>query len=146
MSDTLKVNEDTPQFLSWFESCRKGYEAYLKTYFPSIDPETLEAFFGPRYVAIRNVKRYPTGHPQAGMVSFCSAWAFIDRTNGDVLKVASYRAPAKGVRGNIFDESNGMVMVGPYGPTLLRGGKCGNGTFAEYGLTSPAPVVNSQPT
>lgn len=49
-----------------------------------------------------------------------SAWAFIDTTNGDVLKPASWKAPAKHARGNIFDEFNGMKYVGPYGPAYLK--------------------------
>tara|TARA_R100000329_G_scaffold123594_1_gene102118 strand:- start:4028 stop:4264 length:237 start_codon:yes stop_codon:yes gene_type:complete len=34
---------------------------------------------------------------RAGAVSF-----FVDRATGDIYKPASFRAPAKGVRGNIF--------------------------------------------
>lgn len=36
-----------------------------------------------------------------------SAFCFVDSTNGDVLKAASFKAPAKTARGNIFDEHNG---------------------------------------
>lgn len=50
-----------------------------------------------------------------------SAFCFIDKTNGDVLKPASWSAPAKHARGNIFDNSNGLKYVGPYGPAYLRG-------------------------
>lgn len=49
-----------------------------------------------------------------------SAWAFLDTTNGDVLKPASWRAPAKHARGNIFDAQGGTKGVGPYGPAYLR--------------------------
>ena len=48
-----------------------------------------------------------------------SAWAFIDSTNGDVLKPASWKAPAKHARGNIFAE-NPVANVSPYGPAYLR--------------------------
>ena len=48
-----------------------------------------------------------------------TAWAFIDKNNGDVLKAASWSAPAKHARGNIFDSSNGMSKVGVYGPNYL---------------------------
>ena len=34
-----------------------------------------------------------------------SAFAFVDKKTGDVLKPASWSAPAKHARGNIFDES-----------------------------------------
>lgn len=46
--------------------------------------------------------------------------SFIDKITGDVLKPASYKAPAKHARGNIFDASNGLSMVNHFGPTYLR--------------------------
>lgn len=36
-----------------------------------------------------------------------SAWAFVDKTTGAVLKPDGWKAPAKGARGNIFDSANG---------------------------------------
>lgn len=50
--------------------------------------------------------------PQGNKKIYC----FIDRSNGDILKPATYTTPAKGARGNIFDEHNGMKRMGPYGP------------------------------
>lgn len=49
-----------------------------------------------------------------------SVHCFVDKRNGDVLKAASWRAPAKHARGNIFDNSNGLKYMGPYGPAYLR--------------------------
>jgi hypothetical protein len=49
-----------------------------------------------------------------------SAFAFICKRTGDVLKPASWSAPAKHARGNIFDEHNGIGSIGPYGPAYLR--------------------------
>jgi hypothetical protein len=39
---------------------------------------------------------------------------------GDVFKAASYKIPAKGARGNIFDDKNGIGRMGPYGPEYNR--------------------------
>jgi len=50
-----------------------------------------------------------------------SVFAFINTINGDVLKAASFKAPAKHARGNIFDKMNGLGSMGPYGPASLRG-------------------------
>ena len=47
-------------------------------------------------------------------------WAFVDTTNGNVLKPASWRAPAKHSRGNIFDAHNGLKYVTHFGPAYLR--------------------------
>jgi hypothetical protein len=48
------------------------------------------------------------------------AHTFIDKTNGDVLKAATYKAPAKnGVRGNIFNE-NIKDVIDHFGAKYLR--------------------------
>lgn len=45
---------------------------------------------------------------------------FIDKTNGDVLKAATFKAPAKnGVRGNLFNE-NIKDVINHYGAKYLR--------------------------
>jgi hypothetical protein len=44
-----------------------------------------------------------------------SCFGFVDATNGDVLKSAGWKAPAKNfARGNIFDANNGTARVSPY--------------------------------
>jgi hypothetical protein len=56
-----------------------------------------------------------------------SAYAFIVMADGpqfkagDILRAASWKAPAKNkARGNIFDESGGISCCGPYGVAYLR--------------------------
>lgn len=49
-----------------------------------------------------------------------AAWAFVDKVSGDVLKPASWSAPAKHARGNIFDGNNGLRYIDAYGPAYLR--------------------------
>ncbi len=44
-----------------------------------------------------------------------SAYAFIDRRTGDILKPAGWKGPARGVRGNLFDQHKGLKAVTPYG-------------------------------
>jgi hypothetical protein len=50
-----------------------------------------------------------------------SAWAFIDM-DGNVFKSASWAAPAKHARANIYTDDNmGFgTKIGPYGPAYLR--------------------------
>lgn len=52
-----------------------------------------------------------------------SIYCFIDRTNGNILKAASYKAPAKGnPRGNMMtDEDYGLHGVTHHGAVYLRG-------------------------
>jgi hypothetical protein len=49
-----------------------------------------------------------------------SAFGFIDRETGNLLKAASWKAPAKGARGNILDRNTWGKAHGPYGMTYLR--------------------------
>ena len=46
-------------------------------------------------------------------------WAFIDKRNGDILKAASWKAPARHARSNIYD-GNSTRWIGPSGPAYLR--------------------------
>ena len=48
-----------------------------------------------------------------------SVYCFVDQTNGNVLKAASWKAPAKHARGNILNEDNGLSTMGPYGAAYL---------------------------
>lgn len=49
-----------------------------------------------------------------------SAWAFIEIRTGDIMKPASYKAPAKHARGNIMEDGFGVKYITPYGPNYLR--------------------------
>jgi hypothetical protein len=49
-----------------------------------------------------------------------SVFCFIDMTNGNVLKSAGWKTPAKGARGNIFDEHNGLARITAYGTEYNR--------------------------
>jgi hypothetical protein len=89
---------------------------------------------GAQAISDRNMERFPhalevSGYPkletQAGkkyirVVRDHSAHAFIEIATGDVLKPDGWKRPAKHARGNIFDESNGLQWMGPYGPAYLR--------------------------
>lgn len=50
-----------------------------------------------------------------------SVHCFVNRENGDILKAASWKKPAKHARGNVMDRSGRMRSVGPYGANYLRG-------------------------
>lgn len=69
-------------------------------HFPNIECKIITARKGKRYVKLIDGSRV-----------FC----FVDMTNGDVLKAATWSAPAKGARGNIFDENNGLARITAYG-------------------------------
>jgi len=71
----------------------------------------LEAEKGPRYVRI-----VETDGPHHR-----SAFCFVDRQTGAILKAAGWKAPAKGVRGSIFADDFGIgSAVTPYGAAYAR--------------------------
>ena len=72
--------------------------------FPSLTPAKLTVAVGKRYVK---------------MILKSSVYCFVDKTNGDVLKAASWNAPAKHARGNIFNDDNGLGGVTVYGGRYL---------------------------
>ena len=96
----------TPQFQTFFTERRKRFLAYMAENYPRLDPEPIRYEDGSRYIRIFRGS---------------SAEAFIDKTNGDVLKAATWRAPAKHSRGNIFDAHNGLGTYHDHtGPAYLR--------------------------
>jgi len=80
-----------------------GYESFFN---PVVAYTT-----GPKYIRVYDVNM--DGEAR-------SVYCFIDRTNGDVLKAASWKIPAKHARGNIFDEHNGLARCNVNGPEYLR--------------------------
>ena len=70
---------------------------------------SIEATIGNRYAKL--IKSYGGQNR--------SSYGFIDLTNGDLLKAASWNAPAKHARGNIF-APDPLAGCGPYGLAYLR--------------------------
>lgn len=105
----------TPDFdlaLTKFLAVVNKYIAdYSTNNLPNIQPDYLTATYGPKYVKIVRNDPYTTGH---------SVFCFIERSTGNVLKAASWKAPAKGVRGSIFAEKFEDYGVNVYGVNSLR--------------------------
>jgi hypothetical protein len=70
--------------------------------------------------SIRDEFRCEVGKRYVKVVRGGGVHCFVDKTTGDVLKPASWKAPAKHARGNIFDAKNGLASMGPHGPAYLR--------------------------
>lgn len=100
------VNDNTPEILSFIAGCKKiTLDHFAKMGYTRQPQPVFKYVFGTRYVKITRDG---------------SAHAFVDRTTGDVLKPATWKAPAKHARGNIFDAHNGLGSMGEYGPAYLR--------------------------
>jgi hypothetical protein len=103
------TDSDVKRFLA---DMQKMVDKYHQKNFPN-QGGILRPMKGKRYYRITNTNTFQ------GQEGQTSAWAFIDKTNGDILKPASWRAPAKHARANIFDKSS-WRNIGPYGPAYLR--------------------------
>lgn len=95
------MEQDTIERLeSFVAGCNKIVREHNEKNFPNLEHDEIYYKLGKRYA-----KLFYTG----------SVFCFVDMTNGDVLKSASWKTPAKGARGNIFDEHNGLARITPYG-------------------------------
>ncbi len=98
------------KLIDWLLGCQKIVNDHLERY-PGQE-ELLELDPGTRYVRVWADR---IGRLGAGK----RIYAFID-SNGDVLKPATWKAPAKHARGNLFDEFGGLKHMSQYGPAYLR--------------------------
>lgn len=97
----------------WLTAAQEMVSRNYATNFPNLTPSVLEMTDGRRYIRIDTIVDNGLGQR--------SVWAFIDKRSGDVLKPATYKAPAKHARGNLFDASGGVSKLTPYGPAYLKG-------------------------
>lgn len=106
------MNFTTEQLEAAVEGYRKGAEqqliAYFQEHYKNLTPSTLEVVKGKRYY---KVVRHDS--------QIC-VFAFIDSSNGNILKPASWNAPAKHARGNVFDDNFGLARTTVYGPEYLK--------------------------
>lgn len=96
------------KFFSFLKDCQLMINKHYTENFSNLTPAELSYSKGRKYIKIVSNSQ-----------NHKSVWAFVDKTNGDILKAASWAAPAKHARGNIFDE-NPINYVGPYGPASLK--------------------------
>jgi hypothetical protein len=134
MNETLAITPQTAtpeQFDTAFDSWLAGSQQIIDKHWEDAKythalPPVLKAFRGSRFIRIERCDR-----GLDGIVTVRgSAHAFIDITGGmiggvnhargSVLKPASWKAPAKHARGNIFDNSNGLSNIGWCGPRYLK--------------------------
>lgn len=107
----MVTNEQIELFL---ERLNKMLEAHQKVAFPNLTPPVCVAIWGKRWVKIATLSDVP-GYELG------SVYCFIDPTNGDLLKSASWQSPAKHARGNINTPTSGVEYLGPYGAKYING-------------------------
>lgn len=92
----------------WVKRCQELIHQHYQKNFSNLETPKLQINPGKKYFKIVQVDNQRT------------VWAFVNKETLDILKPASWAAPAKHARGNILDKSNGMSWMTPYGPEYLR--------------------------
>lgn len=98
----------------FIERLNKMQEAHQKVAFPNLKPTVCAAIWGKRWIKIATLSDVSQGE-------FGSVYCFIDPQNGDLLKSASWQAPAKHARGTIKTPTSGIEFLGPYGAKYISG-------------------------
>jgi hypothetical protein len=86
------------------ETLQDFYTEDFNRKYPMLEPSRIEIDGGVKYQRISVITRHKN---TAGVVTDGqrSVYCFIDLSNGDILKAAGWKAPAKGARGNIFNDN-----------------------------------------
>jgi len=86
---------------------------HFREQFPNLTPPTILIKFGRKYAKIIKEQKGPRGAGQR------SVYGFVDAHTGDIYKAATWKAPAKHIRGSIFADDGGMSSCTPYGIVYL---------------------------
>jgi hypothetical protein len=103
------------------EAFRAAAEAKIQAEFRKVHPNTtsddlpyLDLMDGPRYVrVVRENRRVRDGRTDT--ISR-SAFAFVDKQTGEILKPAGWNAPARHARGSVHTSTHGVEFINYFGP------------------------------
>lgn len=111
----MSNQEDGADFYAAFEKflsmVRVNVITYYTTSFPSLEPPVITYKEGRRYIKLIS---------STDGINARRVYCFIDKTNGDILKAATWKAPAKHARGSIYDADHGASSVNHYGANYLK--------------------------
>lgn len=111
----MRVDVTTPEFVSFYNAVIARVTEHYQTHYKVLPVPEFRIEPGSKFIRI---------------VVGGSVHAFVAREDsttkalgnvqaGDVMKAATYRAPAKHARGNIFDTANGSGRMTASGPEYL---------------------------
>jgi len=100
------VSFDADLFMNWLADLNARHEAFYAKHYANLPYHPIVASYGRNYIKLIRNK---------------SAWGFValkrnDKKNevpGDLLKSASWKAPAKHARGNVFIDGGHWDFWGP---------------------------------
>ena len=98
---------------------KKQDEYFTRNNFVHSPSDKIEVKLGRKYAKVIKLSRHFVAQTSDKVIETTSGGCvhtFVDMTTGDILKSASWAAPApNGVRGNIFDEDYGASVVNEHG-------------------------------
>lgn len=111
------------------EKIRTAIEYYARTHQEQVTEQyardenvgpvpSISIMWGTRYARI--VTAFPGGPAPDLLPGSRSVVAFVDLRNGDVLKPAGWKGPAKHARGNVLDVHRGLGSTTAHGVAYLR--------------------------
>ena len=114
------ISTTSSEFLNWLNGCQSIINSYYKTNYANISSPVLKFDEGSKCIRV---------FLESGGTRSC--YCFVAKVNyetkelgqvkeGDILKSASWKKPAKHARGNLFDKDNGLQWMNSYGATYLR--------------------------
>jgi len=118
------INEFEERFNSFIKGCEEIVAQDHKK-FTMLTLPWFEIHHGNRYIKVVQCDDWNKGayiangaDPEKGISR--RSYVYVDKTNGDILK-GNWKGVVKPkvARGNIFDDSNGLKYIGPYGPMYL---------------------------
>lgn len=101
------MNEFKTHLDAYVEGVQAKFDEYMSNTFPTLRRVVISTMPGKRYVRIVE----DNGSQR-------SVHSFVDTTNGDVLKSATWKAPAKHARGNIYSPNRGLEALNPARPSV----------------------------
>ena len=102
------MNDFDKKFDEFLEGCQKIVDESMRNYSWE---RKLTARKGSKYIKI-------IAEEVGENMNSRTVWGFVERSNGDILKPANWKSPAKHNRGNIFDEDP-LLFIGQYGPWYI---------------------------
>ena len=117
----MTIDANTPAFKAFVAGCEAIIASHRARFGGLLQPDRLEIEEGRTFLKLvvwsdgvsRRVQAFVAR--KDGQTKALGAYRA-----GDVLKAATWAAPAKHARGNIFDASNGLASMGPHGPAYLK--------------------------
>ena len=98
---------------------KKNDEYFTRNGFTHSPSDKIEVKLGRKYAKVIKLSRHYVAQTSDKVIetrSGGSVHTFVDMTTGDILKSASWAAPApNGVRGNIFSDDYGASVVNEHG-------------------------------